>query len=1008
MSTELNNVAMAYGEITIVDLLDTATYIYYSANDDYSNPTTKPQPDSKYIGIYCGIPSDISPARLPLVLPAELGGQPAIPPEGTVWSQYVGEKGEPGQSITIDETIVEYAVSDDGQQAPESGWQNSVPKDIEQGQWLWTRTIVKYSDKTETVTYTKSYQSKDGISATGYSLELGYNEILRFKEKPSDGSSDIKLSWTPTETKIRVKFLDKYLTTEEYNKLTWNVNLINVRQGTIISSLQNPEWRFGEDAKIPDENGFYNLLVQSSYFTKDINTDENIRYIEDFLSLLTKDLPSLIESNDTIALDDNIDIPTAKKWLREDDCYFEIIVNIYENENHLNSQLVDTVKTVIPVKFGTSADMATFNLHATGFNAAIQNSKLEFSANGLTVKNGGIQIINNNNEKVLEADVSGNLTMHGTVYATNGKFTGEINATSGTFTGTVNATDGNFTKGNIAGFIFDNEKISSQDGTLVLHSDGIIDVNNINIGQDARIVSKLSLGDLENVYLASRPADLADDVPYTILKAYDTTLSSDGLLTLSAAQSSNGSWSIDNQGVAVFDKIHTKNITLENSVMAIDTVQSVGSTMIFKSAYLIQNVAEETTNLIVNDIAGDYYQIELYDLQDNISLTKDEQTTYVWLSYGNEQKLTLLIEESTKNEEGKIINRKHYISSQFADILKPEQTIVTIAGQNKDYLFAITSDDNTLTSRQWGEPASLTLSQLQLNEDNLKFNRKLVLGNITQPLIDQHFIPDGYTEQVFGLYADYVVLNGSLTTSVPIRTDDEVKPTYAGINTLSLAKKANDKGEDENIVFWAGAAGVNESDIADAPFIVTDTGNLYANKGRFQGSILTDAEIYASAIYAAEFHGVSNPDDLADKEGAPALRLYEVGDKGSLIIMRNNNGKYDDYIRFTSAGISQVSAPDSFIDWSKNNAVNFKGDTLTINQIQPSVTSQTAIKLDSDSKAQIKLTAGAEFVTDNDGFTFKGGATRLFNTLALSNSDASGTIKTEIRPVDAGCDIYVL
>jgi hypothetical protein len=40
--------------------------------------------------------------------------------------------------------------------------------------------------------------------------------------------------------------------------------------------------------------------------------------------------------------------------------------------------------------------MATFNLHASGFNAAIQSTKLDFSSAGLKISNGGIKIVNNN------------------------------------------------------------------------------------------------------------------------------------------------------------------------------------------------------------------------------------------------------------------------------------------------------------------------------------------------------------------------------------------------------------------------------------------------------------------------------------------------------------------------------------------------------------------------------------------------------------------------------------
>ncbi|MCI6456103.1 MAG: hypothetical protein MSA56_00185 [Clostridium sp.] len=45
---------IAYSEITILDLIDTATYIYYSANEDGTGASTAPDANTKYIGIYSG------------------------------------------------------------------------------------------------------------------------------------------------------------------------------------------------------------------------------------------------------------------------------------------------------------------------------------------------------------------------------------------------------------------------------------------------------------------------------------------------------------------------------------------------------------------------------------------------------------------------------------------------------------------------------------------------------------------------------------------------------------------------------------------------------------------------------------------------------------------------------------------------------------------------------------------------------------------------------------------
>ena len=48
--------AIAFSEITILDLIDTATYIYYAEDNKGSGATLTPESTSKFIGIYSGNP----------------------------------------------------------------------------------------------------------------------------------------------------------------------------------------------------------------------------------------------------------------------------------------------------------------------------------------------------------------------------------------------------------------------------------------------------------------------------------------------------------------------------------------------------------------------------------------------------------------------------------------------------------------------------------------------------------------------------------------------------------------------------------------------------------------------------------------------------------------------------------------------------------------------------------------------------------------------------------------
>lgn len=77
-----------------------------------------------------------------------------------------GDKGNTGTSVTIRSKAVEYMVRTSGNTIPPiTGWSATVP-DVPQGQYLWSRTSVLYSNGESTVTYGVAYQGKDGATPT--------------------------------------------------------------------------------------------------------------------------------------------------------------------------------------------------------------------------------------------------------------------------------------------------------------------------------------------------------------------------------------------------------------------------------------------------------------------------------------------------------------------------------------------------------------------------------------------------------------------------------------------------------------------------------------------------------------------------------------------------------------------------------------------------------------------------------------------------------------------------
>jgi co-chaperonin GroES (HSP10) len=131
---------------------------------------------------------------------------------------------------------------------------------------------------------------------------------------------------------------------------------------------------------------------------------------------------------------------------------------------------------------------------------------------------------------------------------------------------------------------------------------------------------------------------------------------------------------------------------------------------------------------------------------------------------------------------------------------------------------------------------------------------KVYLGDLSTLTIEGNRL-SGY-----GLYSDNVYLRGSLTT---FYQEGESKSS-AGVNTNSEARTESK----EKIVFWAGAPGTDKESIEQALFKVTEEGSIYAEKGIFNGSVISNSEIETSIIRTANIYGTG--------EGDAALTFYDT------------------------------------------------------------------------------------------------------------------------------------
>lgn len=88
-----------------------------------------------------------------------------------------------GDSVKVVTTSVEYAVSNQGTDAPTSGWQDTVPY-VPPANYLWTRNTIYYSDGTKAESYmvvrygangSKGDKGDDGADGSNYTENLLYN-----------------------------------------------------------------------------------------------------------------------------------------------------------------------------------------------------------------------------------------------------------------------------------------------------------------------------------------------------------------------------------------------------------------------------------------------------------------------------------------------------------------------------------------------------------------------------------------------------------------------------------------------------------------------------------------------------------------------------------------------------------------------------------------------------------------------------------------------------------------
>lgn len=132
-----------------------------------------------------------------------------------------GDKGDTGKGVKS--TSVAYQVSTSGTTVPTGTWSGSVPS-ASAGQYLWTRTIITYTDNTTSTIYSVGRMGTNGANGTnGKSIGSVVNYYLATAS--SSGVTAATSGWTTAVQSVSAA--KKYL---------WNYEVVKYTDGTVAST----------------------------------------------------------------------------------------------------------------------------------------------------------------------------------------------------------------------------------------------------------------------------------------------------------------------------------------------------------------------------------------------------------------------------------------------------------------------------------------------------------------------------------------------------------------------------------------------------------------------------------------------------------------------------------------------------------------------------------------------------------------------------------------------------
>lgn len=541
-----------------------------------------------------------------------------------------------------------------------------------------------------------------------------------------------------------------------------------------------------------------------------------------------------------------------------------------------------------------NATGASFSGHIEATSGSI--GPVILSEKGITVTDSGFEILKTTDkelEPVLYSDANG---LH---------ITGDITATSGSFTGTINATSATFQGGTIGGFTISKGKteegeeydyLESESGGIVLDGkNNKIIANTIELGTGATITEYIQLG---NAYIKNPDYYAGIFIESKDIKIYDNGKANFGSIEVDGPNSTISGGS-EGKFLITPNEAKFENVTvsgkIKTAIFEQGTVQTVGGLILVRPVTVIKK------------------ENNIYTLENSVGFNNNDYCEF------NGQACKIEINNG-------ICTFKSISDSELTNLPEDGDILVGYGQENNNVGIAINSSDNGAAFQE----KAITVFETQADINNSKLNKfpKIVLG-----YMGEEAKYGGLTG--YGLYAENVYLHGALVTELK---DDTTY--YSGFN----GKRPKDSTGPYTLL-WAGATSNDgEYDIINAPFRVDSEGNLYASKGTFNGSIISNATIEAAEIVTPIITGNGKDYALKIYNTTKGIGFYNANHQAILSIKDNAFiSQEKEFITLSDTGEASYFAKEiklgntaiinNKISWNNNHGIQYSDNVFEIGQI---------------------------------------------------------------------------